>query len=166
MYLDLLAGAQLFTGLDDDERQILSGAGTRRSVAPDGVLITMGTVNRALIVVISGEVAVERTDVEPAVELARLGAGAVIGEMSFVDGSNTSATVRTTETSEVFELPFDQLQVILEKHPRLAAKVWHNFSVELKRRVDKTNDLVKQYVDRAQVQQDKTAYADFIKCWC
>jgi CRP-like cAMP-binding protein len=166
MLLDLLADSQLFTGLDEDERRILSRTGSHSMVVPDSVLITMGTVNRALFVVMSGSVSVERTDVTPPVELARLGAGAVIGEMSFVDGSKTSATVRTVENSEIFELAFDRLHEILAQHPRLAAKLWHNFSVELKRRVDKTNDLVKQYVDRAQVQQDNAAYADFIKCWC
>ncbi len=166
MLLDLLADSQLFTGLNEDERQILSSTGSHGIVAPDSVLITMGTVNHALFVVISGLVSVERTDVTPPVELARLGPGAVLGEMSFVDGSKTSATVRTVENSEIFELAFDRLHKILEEHPKLAAKVWRNFSVELKRRVDKTNDLVKQYVDRAQVQQDNAAYADFIKCWC
>jgi len=166
MLLDLLADSQLFTGLDEDERQILSGAGSLGTVEPGSILITMGAINHALFVVISGSVSVERTDLTPPVELARLGSGAVLGEMSFVDGSVTSATVRTVENSEIFELGFDQLRRILQERPALAAKVWHNFAVELKHRVDRTNDLVKQYVDRAQVQKDNTAYADFIKCWC
>lgn len=166
MLLEVLARSQLFTGLEPAEREILAKGGRQRTVDKDTVLIQMATTNHALLVVVSGSVRVERTDVEPPVELARLGAGAMLGEMSFVDGSKTSATVRAAERCEIFELRFDALADILEERPELAAKVWRNFSVELKSRVDKTNDLVKHYVDLNQVLRDKGSFADFIKCWC
>ncbi len=46
-------------------------------------------------------------------------AGDIIGEVSFVDGSPRSATVKAEEESELYFYPFAELNAFLEEQPRV-----------------------------------------------
>ena len=76
----------LFGQLNDDDVEWMLTAGTRRSVPAGGVLIQQGVPVDALFILLEGKLAVwlrSRQGAER--ELARLDAGEIVGEMSFVD---------------------------------------------------------------------------------
>jgi CRP-like cAMP-binding protein len=87
-------------------------------------IIQQGDEGSELFVIRSGEAAVlvGQEDREP-VEVARLGAGGVFGEMSLVTGEPRSATVRTSSPCEVIVLGHAAFRDVLEQNPDLAQRI-------------------------------------------
>ena len=84
---------QLVAGFDDDEIGAFADACVRRSVPADHVFFNMGTLNSSLFIICAGSVKIERLGTADDIPLATLGAGQTFGEMSFMDGSRTTAAV-------------------------------------------------------------------------
>jgi CRP/FNR family cyclic AMP-dependent transcriptional regulator len=102
-------------------------------------------------------VRVERIGVADNIPLATLEAGQTFGEMSFMDGSQTTAAVIATEPTEVLEISRESVDRLLEGKPELGVKLWRNFALDLKQRLTETNQLIDQYIDLNQVLlQDQT----------
>lgn len=80
----------IFGQLSDADVTWLARAGTRRHVAHGEVLIREGEATDALYILLDGIFRVTAAGVG---NLAELGAGEVVGEMSFVDSAPPSATV-------------------------------------------------------------------------
>ena len=99
-----LKASQLFAGFGDDEIAAFVDAGVRRSVPADHVFFRMGDLNSALFIVCAGSVKVDRLGTADDVPLTTLEAGQTFGEMSFMDGSRTTAAVTATEPTEVLEI--------------------------------------------------------------
>ena len=59
--------------------------------------------------------------INPEVVLASLTEGAVVGELSFVDGSPRSADVRATSDGAVLRWPRDDLRALLERDPSVGS---------------------------------------------
>jgi small-conductance mechanosensitive channel/CRP-like cAMP-binding protein len=87
-------------------------------------IIREGEEGSELFVIRSGEATVRiAREARESVEVARLGAGSVFGEMSLVTGERRSATVRTTSACEVIVLGRDAFREVLEENPDLAHRV-------------------------------------------
>jgi CRP/FNR family transcriptional regulator, cyclic AMP receptor protein len=80
----------IFGLLTDADVAWIARAGTRRHVDNGEVLIREGLPAESVIVLLEGEFVVTAQAVG---EVARLGAGEIVGEMSFVDSAPPSATV-------------------------------------------------------------------------
>jgi CRP/FNR family cyclic AMP-dependent transcriptional regulator len=83
----------IFGLLTDADIEWMARAGTRRWSEPGTVLIQEGRAVDSMILVLEGELIVT---VRGADEVARLGVGEVVGEMSYVDPAPPSATVSTS----------------------------------------------------------------------
>jgi CRP-like cAMP-binding protein len=83
-------------------------------------LVEQGDSGRDLFLVLSGEVSVRFQVDSLAAEAARLGHGAVVGEMALLGAGVRSATVAAAEPSFVFRLAFDDVGYILAHNPELA----------------------------------------------
>ena len=79
--------------LDPAEESALLAAAPVKTYAPGEVVLERNVPLRAIFVVDEGSVRVERDDGGHVITLAVLGPGQFFGEMSFVDGAPTSATV-------------------------------------------------------------------------
>ena len=79
--------------LDAAEESALLAAAPVKTYAPGEVVLERNVPLRAIFVVDEGSVRVERDDGGRVITLAVLGPGQFFGEMSFVDGAPTSATV-------------------------------------------------------------------------
>ena len=88
----------IFGELSDKDVDWMMATGQRERILPGAVLIQEGKPVEALYIVLEGLL---RVSVESAGsrELARLGSGEIIGEMSFVDAHPPSATVKALENS-------------------------------------------------------------------
>lgn len=157
---DALKNVHLFAALEPGELRALAAAATPESATDGHLFIRMGELNTRLYVVTSGTVVVERIGTTAPVDLARMRAGDTFGELSFIDGSRATATVRALGSAEVLVISHETLELLLDEHPQLCGKFRHNMALELKRHLVLTNDLVDHYVDMNRVLLDNPALRD------
>jgi CRP-like cAMP-binding protein len=84
----------IFGLLADSDVEWIAHTGTRRAVKAGEVLVEEGVGTDSVIILLEGEMAVT---VKSVGEVARLGTGEIVGEMSFIDAAPPSATVTVTE---------------------------------------------------------------------
>ena len=87
--------------LEDSDLQWLFDAGKPRYVTANTQIIQEGSPLDSLFIVVDGKLSVARLGRE----LARLGAGEVVGDMSLLDSRPPSATVTALQDSMVFSIP-------------------------------------------------------------
>jgi len=122
----------LFGQLNDDDIEWMLTAGSRSFVPAGGVLIQQGVPVDALFILLEGKLAVWlKRKQGPDRELARLNAGEIVGEMSFVDARPPSATVRALEDSTVFALSKAVLTRKLAADPGFAARFYRALAIYL-----------------------------------
>jgi CRP-like cAMP-binding protein len=127
-----------FPFLDDEQRRLLSDHSTARAFAAGDVILEEGAPASALHLVGSGSVAVEKAHLGGRIALAELGPGDLVGEVSFLDGSPTSASV--VAHTEVTAYEFEGLEELLAAEPALAAGFYHSLAVTLAQRLRHGNE--------------------------
>lgn len=122
----------LFGQLNDDDVEWMLTAGSKRFVSAGGVLIQQGVPVDALFILLTGTLAVWLQGRRgPERELARLSAGEIVGEMSFVDARPPSATVKAREDSTVFALSKSILNRKLAADSGFAARFYRALAIYL-----------------------------------
>ena len=111
--LELLRGVQLFAELDDRFLQSLASEFMPRTYAAGDTLAEEGESGRTLIVIDSGSVTVT----VHGEEVGKLGAGDAFGEMSLIDRSARSATVKADTEVRGYQLPVWSFRPLIESHP-------------------------------------------------
>ena len=114
--VDLLRGVQLFAELDDRFLQSLASEFMPRTYAAGDTLAEEGESGRTLIVIDSGSVTVT----VHGEEVGKLGAGDAFGEMSLIDRSARSATVKADTEVRGYQLPVWSFRPLIESHPEVA----------------------------------------------
>src|SRR5215216_547978 len=122
----------LFGQLNDDDVEWMLAAGARRFVPAGGTLIEQGVPVDAVFILLEGKLAVWlRGKRGPERELARLNAGEIVGEMSFVDARPPSATVRALEDSTVFSFSKAVLNAKLASDAGFAPRFYRALAIYL-----------------------------------
>ena len=122
----------LFGQLNDDDVEWMLTAGAKRFVPAGGVLIQQGVPVDAVFILLEGTLAVRlKSRRGPERELARLSAGEIVGEMSFVDARPPSATVKALEDSTVFALSKATLNRKLAADNGFAARFYRALAIYL-----------------------------------
>ena len=102
----------IFGFLTDLDMEWLAGAGTRKKLGEGEVIIQEGELVETLAIVLEGELSVLTSS---AGQIARLGVGDIVGEMSLVDSAAASATVAALGSTFVLLLDkttlFEKLDV-------------------------------------------------------
>ena len=113
-------GLSLPNWSDADWERLLDAAGFRRIAAGEAVILR-GTPDRALCIVLDGEVEVmaHASDGLSFGRLARFGAGSVVGEQSFFDGGPRSAGAWAVRDCTVATLTPEQFTAFADAHPGL-----------------------------------------------
>ena len=120
----------LFGQLSDEDVEWLVDHGESRAVPAGGVLIRQGIEIDALFILLEGKLSVwlagrgER-------EIARLNAGEIVGEMSFLDARPPSATVKALEGSTVFAVPRAALAAKLAADLGFASRFYRALAIYL-----------------------------------
>jgi tetratricopeptide (TPR) repeat protein len=132
-----LKAIPIFAELRAEDMRDLYRAAEEVTFADGDVLIGEGTAGRGLFVVVEGEVSVTRAD-SPG-ELARLGPGSCVGELSLLDASLTAA--RVTASGPVFALFISKARfdVFIAHHDDAARRVFHLFARTLAERLRAAN---------------------------
>ena len=122
----------IFGQLTDRDVEWLTDQGVRRDLAPGTTLIEAGGRINNVYVILEGEVAVTARG---GGELARLGAGEVVGEMSFVDASPPAADVTAIGEVRVLAVSRDRLEARLENEPEFEARFFRAIAMMLSDRL-------------------------------
>jgi CRP-like cAMP-binding protein len=109
-------------------------AGRKKAVHAGSTLIREGEPTDALYIVLEGALVVSLEAIGGK-EVAKLGSGEVVGEMSFVDSRNPSATVKAAIDSLVWSIPRSQLATKLLQDRDFASHFYHAVAVFLSDRL-------------------------------
>ena len=123
--------------LSDHDIEWMIEHGRREALPPGHVLIRQGHPIENLYLTLAGHVA----DIDEKMggkELARLGSGEIVGEMSFIDAQPPSATVTAAEDAAVLALPRAALQQRLDENPGFAARFYRALAIFLSDRLRAT----------------------------
>jgi CRP-like cAMP-binding protein len=113
----VLAGIDLFSGLPDDVLSEIVAAGTTHSTPPGGAVVTQGSLDAGLQVVLEGSATVDvsgtqRGEIRP---------GEYFGEISVIDGRGRSATLTAgPDGLKTFAISSLNFSPLIDKHPALA----------------------------------------------
>jgi CRP/FNR family cyclic AMP-dependent transcriptional regulator len=123
----------LFGELSDLDVDWLIKNGSPKGIAAGDILIQQGQPSEALYIVLDGTFTVSAAGAtEP---LNSLGAGEVVGEMSFIDSRPPSTTVQAATVSRVFCIPRDSLARRLKQDTGFAARFYRALAMFLSHRL-------------------------------
>jgi CRP/FNR family cyclic AMP-dependent transcriptional regulator len=77
------------------------------------------------------------------VVMATLGIGDTIGEMSFMDRGNRSATVAAIEETELLKVSFTALENLFEDYPQMAGKIYKAMAIALSQRLREMDETLR-----------------------
>jgi CRP-like cAMP-binding protein len=141
--------------LSDEERKLHTGvfsvlspvefnrilrAGTWRPLQVDSVLTLIDQPVHHLRVLASGAASV----IVNGTHVATIGAGGIVGEMSFLSGRAATATVIVTDAARVFEIAHEALTRLLDEHEDMRAPVMRAIGSEL---LEKINSLRTEFAE-------------------
>ncbi len=123
--------------LSDGDMEWMLSTGRKEPVPRGNVLIREGKAIENVYIVLDGKFSVTVKALGER-EVARLGSGEILGEMSFVDARPPSATVTALEDSIVFSLPRGELKEKLDRDTGFAARFYRALAVFLSDRLRST----------------------------
>lgn len=127
----------IFGGLTVEEAAEFFEVASESSVAAGATLFREGDAGDALYVILEGEVAVTRKNVE----LARLGKHTVLGEMSLLgEGEVRSATATAVGDVKLLKVPSRRVQKLVKANSIAALKVVANLAQVMSKRLAAINE--------------------------
>ena len=129
------ATTQFLPFLDPAEESALLAAAPVKSFARDQLVFDQDVPLRAIFLIDEGSVRVERHDRGAMVPLAVLGAGEFFGEMSFVDGTPTSARVVADEPTRLRVIDTAMVDNLSRVDPSFAARLYRSIAAILAERL-------------------------------
>ena len=121
--------------LDPAEERALLAAAPVRSFARDQLVFEQNVSLRAIFLIDDGSVRVERHDRGAMVPLAVLGPGEFFGEMSFVDGTPTSARVVADEPTRLRVIDTATVDNLTKADPGFAGRLYRSIAAILAERL-------------------------------
>ncbi len=121
--------------LDDADASWLATAGKPRSIRAGSAIIEQGVPVDSIFILIDGQLQVYRGSVE----IARLLAGEIVGEVSFVDSRPPSASVKASVDSRVLAVPKAALYSKLQKDLGFASRFYLSVATFLADRLREAN---------------------------
>src|SRR6516165_3954911 len=133
------AATQFLPFLEPAEEEALLAAAPVRSYAPDELVFDQNVSLRAIFLIDKGAVRVERQDRGAMTPIAILGAGEFFGEMSFVDGTPTSARVIADETTRLIVIDTATVDALSTADPAFAGRLYRSIAAILAERLRLTS---------------------------
>lgn len=109
----------LFSVLSEEELDRFARAGMTTEHDAGDTLVEEGVVGYRFYLILAGAAVVERDGGE----VARIGAGDFVGEISLLGGGHATATVRCTEPTQCFTLQRERFWEVLDAEPRIALRI-------------------------------------------
>ncbi len=113
--------SHLFKSLDEDGRKDALQSAFVMRFRPDDVILREGDAGETMFLVMEGSVRVQTRTPSGSIQLAELGRGACVGEVSVLTGRPRTATVTAIGDVTVATFTRHRIQRILDAHPRVRA---------------------------------------------
>jgi CRP-like cAMP-binding protein len=123
---------RLFASLNTADLQALADIADVAEFAAGERIITEGEVGDCLYVLLAGEVVVFRTPEGKRVELARLGAGVVFGEMAILTEETRSASVEAAVDCQCLSIEREPFRSLVEERPQIAFGIFEALSTRIR----------------------------------
>ena len=133
--------------LDPAEESALLATAPVRSFARDQLVFDQNVSLRAIFLIEVGSVRIEREDRGAMVPIAILGVGEFFGEMSFVDGTPTSARVIADEPTRLRVIDTATVDTLNNVDPSFAGRLYRSIAAILAERLRLTS--VRAYGDQS-----------------
>jgi CRP-like cAMP-binding protein len=152
----------IFGGLTVEEAAEFFEVASEASVAPGATLFREGDAGDALYVILEGEVAVTRKNVE----LARLGKHTVLGEMSLLgEGEVRSATATAVGDVKLLKVPSRRVQRLLKSNSIAALKVVANLAQVMSRRLAAINERLVSLSGSGKKREELADFGRILTSW-
>ncbi len=149
--MELISRIPLFEELSDMELEEMARVMKREDLSAGDSVFEEGDVGDKLFIIVKGEVDIIKTaDKGPGQVLVTLKSGDYFGEMSLIDDAPRSASARASVDSTLFSIKKNDLALLLDNAPTIAAKVYKFFAFTLNERLRQTNEKIKSFVHMAQ----------------
>jgi CRP-like cAMP-binding protein len=135
----LLLKVFFFKGLETDELLEIMALTRREHYTMGQRIFEAGSPSDSFYIIKNGSVMIKNGPIV----LATLSIGDTIGEMSFVDRENRSATVAAIEESELMKVPFTALESLFDKYPHMSGKIYKSMAVSLSQRLRDLNETLR-----------------------
>ena len=142
--IDKLRQFPLFRGCGPDELERLDACVSPRSMPTAGeVLFGQGVDSDAAYIVKSGLLIAELVlDDGQSVEMARMGAGAIVGELCLIKGGPRSLRVRCSEPTQLLRIDRDRFELLRSNNDSAAYAVIRNICYTMCDRLRTTNEFI------------------------
>ncbi len=141
----MIAQAPIFGLLDEEERETLSRMMHNREFKQGQALFEYGDPGTEIFIVHKGRVEIYLEDCEgQKIVLGENEPGDVVGELSFLDGGNRTATAVAIEDTQTLSLDRGRLLEFIDQHPHAAL----DLLTVVGRRLRATNELLRTQVSR------------------
>ena len=156
----------LFQGLSELESAVLFGIADQQSVRQGATLFGEGDPGDSLYVLLEGTVEVLKRDSTGTQQtLARLGRGAVIGEMSLISEEPRSASVLAVSELKLLRIPCSRFHRLLNEDNIPALKVVHNLAQVLSKRLALSSVKMVEVLDRGKKREELVAFQRLLTEW-
>lgn len=125
----------ILSKLSDDDVDWIAATGRRVQHASGDVLIRQGEPIDSLMFVLDGNVSVQ---IEGVGQVASLGSGEILGEMSLVDEAPPSATVIVNQPTNVLHIDRDRINPKIESDTAFASRLYRAIAMFLSIRMRST----------------------------
>jgi len=133
------AATRFLAFLAPAEEDALLAAAPVRSYAREELVFDQNVSLRAIFLIEAGAVRVERQDRGAVIPIAVLGAGEFFGEMSFVDGTPTSARVVADEPTRLIVIDPATVDALTTADPGFAGRLYRSIAAILAERLRLTS---------------------------
>ncbi len=141
-YKNLLKISGLSKDMTDEEVQALVSIAQEQHFARGAEIIREDSRSRDLFIICKGRVSIRLslpTEVGKEEIIYSMRDGQIFGELSLVDGSPRSATVRADEEVVACMFEYQKLSALLEQNPRIGYLLMRNIAAIISTRVRNTN---------------------------
>lgn len=123
--------------MDDLDIEWMIDNGNKQEVSYGEKLIEQGENVENIYIILSGEFSIV-DEKNPDVEIARIGAGEIVGEMSFIDSRPPSTSVVSMDDSSVYAISRDFVKKRLSVDSDFSARFYYSIALFLSDRLRKT----------------------------
>lgn len=136
----LLPQLEVFNFLEDKDYKIISKYMFPHDYEEGSFVFKEGAHGGYMFFIVEGEVEVIKQFDNKKHTIAKLSQGRSVGEMSLIDGSPRSATVRATSTLKLIVLKREDFKKLNEEEPAIANKILMGIATLLSLNLRETND--------------------------
>lgn len=123
--------------LSDSDIEWMIDNGSKQPVNQGEYLVKQGEAIENIYIVLSGGFRIFNIE-SPDMNIATIGSGEIVGEMSFLDERPPSVSVIATEVSSVYCISLERMKQRMEVDTRFAARFYYSIALFLSDRLRKT----------------------------